>query len=144
VETELSGGSVSQTEDPPQGFSYAHYLDTICPYFMHYGMTWDEFWYGSIDRLHAYWQAHQFAVEQRNQELWLQGLYIRAAVASCLDKKNKYPDKPQRITPMTAEEQELENKRKVEQMREQLHEIKRRWDAKHKQPGDERNCQLKT
>lgn len=135
METELSGGSVSDTDDTPQEFSFAKYLDTICPYYMNYGMTWDEFWYESIDRLQGYWQKHQFAVEQRNQELWLQGLYIRSAVASCLDKNNKYPDKPHRITKMTEAEQDAENKRKVEQMREQLNEIKRRWDAKHK--GDE-------
>ena len=141
METELSGGSASDT-DTPQEFSYAKYLDTICPYFLNYGMTWDEFWYESIDRLWAYWQKHQFAVEQRNQELWLQGLYIRAAVASCLNNKNKYPDHPQRITQMTEVEQEIENKRKVEQMREQLNELKRRWDANHK--GDETGCQLKT
>lgn len=135
METELSGDSVSVEDESPQEFTFSKYLDTICPYFLNYGMTWDEFWYGSVDRLHAYWQKHQFAVEQRNQELWLQGLYIRMAVASCLDNKNKYPDKPHRITEMTEVEQELENKRKVEKLRAQLVEIKQRWDAKHK--GDE-------
>lgn len=134
MEAELSGGSVSETEEP-QEFSFAKYLDTICPYYFLYGMTWDEFWYGSIDRLQGYWQKHQFEVEQRNQELWLQGLYIRLAVASCLDKKNKYPEKPHRITAMTEAEQEAENKSKVERMREQLMGLKARWDAKHK--GDE-------
>ena len=64
-------------------------------------MTWDEFWNESIDRLQAYWQSNQFSIERRNQELWLQGLYIRSAVASCLDKKFKYPEKPQRVTEMT-------------------------------------------
>ena len=132
METELSGGSVSSTDETPQDYSFANYLDTICPYYMNYGMTWDEFWYGSIDRLQGYWQKHQFAVEQRNQELWLQGLYIRSAIASCLDKKAKDPEKPLRITPLTDVEQDMENKRKVEQMREQLGEIKRRWDAKQK------------
>ena len=102
---------------------------------MNYGMTWDEFWFGSIDRLEGYWQKHQFEVEQRNQELWMQGLYIRLAVASCLDSKNKYPDKPYRITEMTEIEKEAENRRKVEQLRAQLIGIKQRWDAKHK--GDE-------
>ena len=135
METELSGGSVSSTDDTPQEFSFARYLDTICPYYLSYGMTWDEFWYGSLDRLAAYWQAHQFSIESRNQEMWLQGLYIRLAVASCMDKKFKYPDKPHRLTAMTEAEQDAENKRKVEQMRQQLLEIKARWDAKHK--GDE-------
>lgn len=95
-------------------------------------MTYDEFWYGSIDRLEHYWQKHQFEIEQRNQELWLQGLYIRSAVASCMDSKHKYPDKPHRITEMTETEKEIEAKRKVEKLREQLMGIKQRWDAKHK------------
>ena len=95
-------------------------------------MTWVEFWHESIERFHEYWQMHQFAIEQRNQELWLQGLYIRSAIASCLDNKNKYPDRPQRITEMTEIEKDAENKRKVEQLRQQLIGIKARWDAKHK------------
>ncbi len=99
---------------------------------MSWGMTWDEFWYESIDRLQAYWQANQFSIERRNQELWLQGLYIRSAVASCLDKKFKYPEKPQRVTEMTDAEAEAESKRKLEHMRAVLNEHKRRWDARNK------------
>lgn len=96
-------------------------------------MTWDEFWHSSLDRLEAYWQANQYSKERRNQELWLQGLYIRIAVASCLDsRKNKYPEKPQRITEMTKMEKEAENKRMVSELREALMAHKRRWDAKHK------------
>ena len=95
-------------------------------------MTWDEFWHESLDRLQAYWQANQFSIERRNQELWLQGLYIRSAVASCLDKKFKYPEKPQRITEMTEDEQAAEDRRKIDHMRAVLAERKRRWDAKHK------------
>lgn len=117
--------------DAPQS-DFTKYLDTMCPYYLNYGMTWDEFWHESIERWGDYWQKHQFAIEQRNQELWLQGLYIRSAIASCLDSKNKYPDKPQRITEMTESEKDAENKRKVEQMRQQLIGIKARWDAKHK------------
>ena len=98
-------------------------------------MTWDEFWHEPIDRYQFYWQKHQFSIEQKNQEMWLQGLYIRSAIASCMDSKNKYPEKPHRITPMTDAEQSAENRRKVEQLREQLIGIKQRWDAKHK--GDE-------
>ena len=136
MEEDLNGArSFSDVDlDAPQS-EFGKYLDQVCPYYMSWGMTWDEFWYQSIDRLQAYWQANQFSIERRNQELWLQGLYIRSAVASCLDKKFKYPDKPQRITEMTEAEQEAENKRKVEELRNMLLEHKRRWDAKQK--GDE-------
>ena len=100
---------------------------------MMYGMTWEEFWYSSTERLAFYWQKHQFEIEQRNQELWMQGLYIRIAVASCLDgRKIKYPEKPQRITDLTEIEQEIENKRKLDQLRDTLMEHKRIWDEKHK------------
>ena len=97
-----------------------------------YGMTWEEFWYESLERLPAYWQMHQFNIERRNQELWMQGLYIQEAVASCLSKKAKYPEKPHRITAMTDEEKEAENQRRVELFKEQLLEIKRRSDARNK------------
>jgi hypothetical protein len=102
-----------------------------------YGMTYDEFWNGDLDRLSVVWQAHQYAVEQRNQELWMQGVYIRDAVISVLDQKNryKYPEQPYRITELSEAEKEMEAKRKVETIREQLLEIKRRWDAKHKGGG---------
>ena len=104
----------------------------MCPYYMMYGMTYDEFWYESLDRLEAYWQKHQYEIEAKNQELWLQGLYNRAAVASALNKKNKYPDKPQRITELSKAEQEAENRRKVEELREMLLTRKRRWQEKQK------------
>ena len=110
----------------------------MCPYFLYYGMTWYEFWYESIERLPDYWQKHQFEVEARNQELWLQGLYIQQAVACVLDPKHKakYPEKPYRITAMTEAEKEAENKRKVEELRNRLMDIKRRSDARRK--GSER------
>ena len=105
----------------------------ICPYYMMYGMSYDEFWYSSIDRLVFYWQKHQFDIERRNQELWLQGLYIKAAIDNSLNgNKAKYPDRPQRITEMTEYEQELENKRKIEQLKNVLIERKAKWDEKHK------------
>lgn len=99
---------------------------------MSWGMTWDEFWNGSLDRLGDYWQANQFSIERRNQELWLLGMYMQAAIASTLNKKAKYPEKPYRITEMTDEEKEVENKRKVEQFREILNARKRRWEAKQR------------
>ena len=133
MEEDLSGASSFSDVDlnAPQS-EFGKYLDQICPYYMSWGMTWDEFWNESIDRLQAYWQANQFSIERRNQELWLQGLYIRSAVASCLDKKFKYPEKPQRVTEMTDAEAEAESKRKLEHMRVVLNEHKRRWDARNK------------
>lgn len=100
-------------------------------------MTWDDFWCGSLDRLGAYWQANQFSIERRNQELWLQGMYIQEAVGAVLDSKHrvKYPDKPYRITEMTDAEREAENQRKIAEMRNALMAHKQRWDSTHKGVG---------
>lgn len=98
-------------------------------------MTYDEFWNESLDRLAAYWQANQYSIERKNQELWIQGIYIREAVASTLSKRAKYPEKPYRLTELSDAEKEAENKRKVEELRQMLISHKRRWDEKHKGAG---------
>lgn len=135
METDVTGAtSFSDIDlDAPQS-QFGTYLDQLCPYAMAWGMTWSEFWYGSLDRLHDYWQANQYSIERRNQELWLQGIYIHAAIASCFDskKKAKYPDKPYRITEMTDAEREVENQRKIERLREILNSHKQSWDMTHK------------
>ena len=98
-------------------------------------MSYDEFWNCSIEKLGAYWQANQLNIERKNQELWLQGVYIRAAIASCLDSKgkSKYPERPQRITEMTDAEREEDNRRKVDKLRSFLEEHKKQWDMRKKQ-----------
>ena len=56
------------------------------------------------------------------------------ALASVNDTKHrvKYPDKPHRLTEMSDVEKEAEKRRRIEEMREQLDEAKRRWDANRK------------
>lgn len=138
METDVSGAtSFSEIDlNAPQS-QFGTYLDQLCPYYMSWGMGWNEFWYESLDRLQDYWQANQYSIERRNQELWLQGIYIHAAIASCLDSKGraKYPDKPYRITDMTDAEREVENKRKVESLREILNSHKREFDKRKKDKG---------
>jgi hypothetical protein len=133
LETNVSGGVSFQDIDLEASQSqFSKFLDTMCPYFLHYGMTWNEYWFDSLDRLAAFWQKHQFDVEARNQELWMQGIYIQEAVAVVMDTKHrvKYPDRPHRITELTEEERELENKQKIERLREILDAHKKHWDMR--------------
>lgn len=106
------------------------YLDALCPWYLHYGMTWDAFWNGPIEALPAYWQKYQFDIEARNQELWMQGLYIRSAIVSSFDTTKPYPDSPHRVTERTPEEQTAEDQRKLAILREQLDEQARRFKAR--------------
>lgn len=47
---------------------------------MSIGMTYDEFWYKDVDRVKAYRTAYELREKRRNQELWLQGMYVYEAL----------------------------------------------------------------
>ena len=102
------------------------------------GVSADEFWNGDYTMLKYYVEKHRIAVEQQNEKLWLQGMYfyeaLSVALAQSFSKHSqaKYPEKPYRLTPLSEEEQELENQKKVEQIRAQLMAAGRRFEAKHK------------
>lgn len=142
METDISGDIPFQiNEESPQS-QYGKYLDDVCPYYMMYGMTWDEFWFGSLDKLGVYWQKYQFEIEKRNQELWLQGIYVGKAVSVVLDTKRqaKYPEKPYRLTELTEAEKEAEQRRMINEFREALNSRKAAWDARQKQGVDANGC----
>lgn len=108
------------------------------------GVSANEFWNGDYTLLKYYAKRHKIAVEQKNEEMWLQGLYfyeaVAVAISQALSKHStvKYPEKPHQITPMSEEQQEQENQKKVEEFRAQLMALGRRFEAKHKreQGGD--------
>ena len=47
---------------------------------MSIGLSYDEFWDGDVDRVKAYREADELREKRRNQELWLQGMYIYEAL----------------------------------------------------------------
>lgn len=89
---------------------------------MLYGMSYDEFWYGKPILAKYYREKHKLEIEQTNQQLWLQGLYIYDAFAVVLSnafskRKEKYIEQPLDLFPPTEEEQ----KAKAEQVRMELY-----------------------
>lgn len=47
---------------------------------MSIGMSYDEFWYEDVRKVVAYRKANELRDRRRNQELWLQGMYIYEAL----------------------------------------------------------------
>lgn len=107
---------------------------------MLYGVPYEEFWDGDYTRLKFYVQSHKLAVEQRNQELWLQGLYIYDGVSTALynaflpkgKPPKRYVEKPYRITEMTEIDKEIEKKEILKNFKEQLNALGRKFDKRHK------------
>lgn len=91
------------------------------------GMSADEYWHGSPELMQAYRLAYKIRKQERNWELWLQGLYFCHALDVALSNgfggsKARYMDKPLEIFPPT--EEELEERR-----RKELVALKRKLDS---------------
>lgn len=85
------------------------------------GMTYEQFWYGDPCLVIPFRKVHELQVEQRNQELWLQGLYFYNAVSVAINnafskQKQKYINKPLQLFPLSEDERKAqiaENNRKL-------------------------------
>lgn len=47
---------------------------------MSYGMTYDEFWYGEFYRTKFYRESYIIKNRHKDEELWLQGMYVYEAL----------------------------------------------------------------
>lgn len=94
--------------------TFSEWADELCGYYMAIGVTEQDYWYGDPTHLKYYVSAHEKKNEQKNQELWLQGLYIYKAlnvvINNALAKKGSKPEtyleQPIRITPLTEAEKQ--------------------------------------
>lgn len=85
------------------------------------GMSLDEYWNQDPNIVSFYRETHRLWREQRNQELWMQGMYIydavSAVISAALGKKDaKYTEKPYDIFPKTQKELEEEANKEREQL----------------------------
>ena len=116
-------------------------FDEAFPYYLLYGMTAEEYWYGDPYLVIAYRKLSRLRAEQRNQEMWVQGMYFLDAMTSIMSgfRKNsapyKYPAEPYDITGRKTEELEREptEEEKAEARQkiiDQLNAFKKAWESR--------------
>lgn len=94
------------------------------------GMTYDQFWEGEPGIVVAYREANAIRQKRRNQELWLEGIYMMNALGATVGnmfskgQKNQYPAEPLPLT--EAEQQE----RKEREQKARMERIKAAFTAK--------------
>lgn len=96
-------------------------FDHLCPTYMAYGMTWEQYWYGDPWMVRAFQDAYLLKRRIKNEELWLEGLYIYRAVYAVIasafgNRSEKYVSTPFDFLPKTKaekEQEEFEKKQKV-------------------------------
>lgn len=92
------------------------------------GMTYDEFWNQDVDMVATYRTAAELRDKRRNQELWLQGMYIYEALCDASPlfrfsmKKGTVRPEPyvKEPYPITAAEQRAREEREARNKEERL------------------------
>lgn len=120
-----------ESENDPTPNSSTEVFYKHLPYYLAMGMTPDEYFNQDCTLVKYYREAQQIRKEQRNQELWLQGLYMYEAlgdmspVLRAFAKKGTkplpYPSQPYPITEAeVAARQEREEQLKAERIKTKL------------------------
>ena len=115
----MGDGQVS----PDQPKTFSEIFEEIFPYYLAFGMSYEQFWYGSPDLVIPYRRADEIRRRRRNEELWLAGMYTADALASTVGnmfskQKYNYPSEPRPITLSEAKERrERERKAKEEKIK---------------------------
>ena len=92
------------------------------------GMTYEEYWYGHPELVKFYKQAYDYKRKEENQKMWLNGMYMKKAIVSAFNSKEKYPEKPFDIYPKTEAEKVAEKEKNRQKVIEFFNSVKQRWD----------------
>lgn len=120
--------------------SMSDIFKALCPYYMMYGMSYDEYWYGDPWRMKDYKTAYDLRNKRENQMMWINGLYmvnaLSTVIGNAFSKKGtppkKYLDKPLDIFPKTEAEEQAEMERKQREIVMKLTAWKKNFDANRK------------
>lgn len=119
MDSELVSDSVSTLEGCGHEsshpiFTYTKTFYEHFPYYLSIGMTAEQYWDGDPDLVKYYRKAEEIRTERRNQEFWLQGMYIYEALADVSPILHAFAKKGTRPHPYTDKPYPLsEKQRKV-------------------------------
>ena len=128
MDSELVSSSLSTTEGVGQNSSsplitYTEKFYELFPYYLSIGMTPEQYWDSDCTLVKYYRKAEELRNEKRNQELWLQGMYVYEAICDVSPilhafakkgtKPTPYTEKPYPLTRKQIKNEEEEKQRKL-------------------------------
>lgn len=100
-------------------------LQELCPRYMAYGMSYDDYWHGDPEKAIAYRKVFELKQDVKNFDMWLQGKYVYDAICAvspilrAFSKAKKpvdYLESPYPLSEQQAKVKEEEKERKQYEM----------------------------
>ena len=128
MDSELVSSSLSATGGGEQNssapsFTYTEKFYELFPYYLSIGMTYEQYWNGDCTLPKYYRKADEIRNERRNEEFWLQGMYIYEALCDVSPilhafakkgtKPQPYSEKPYSLTEAQVKRAEEEKARRI-------------------------------
>lgn len=114
----MSEESAADKSSPAAPRSLTELFERDAHWYMSIGMTYQEYWHGDVWAIVDAQRAYKLQMERKNQELWLQGMYIYEAIADISPilhafakqgtKPHPYRDKPYKLFGNKEDEKERE------------------------------------
>lgn len=105
-------------------------FEKACPYYLVYGMTYEQFWDGDVRAHKCYREAYRIRKTEENTKLWLQGKYFYDALCQvspiirAFSKAKRPIEYTKQPYDLDAEDkrrrEEREQKKKYDRMREKV------------------------
>lgn len=113
------GNELVTSDDSP--LSYEQVFYQFLPYYLSIGMDNDDYWYKDCTLTESYRKADELRRKRRNEELWLQGLYVYEAICDVAPILQAFAKKGTRATPYSAEpyaitEKDIAEKKKRDEL----------------------------
>ena len=122
VSSSLSATGGSEHNSSAPSLTYTEKFYELFPYYLAIGMTYNQYWNDDPTLVRHYRKADEIRKERRNEELWLQGMYIYEALCDVSpvlhafakkgEKPQPYSERPYAITETQHRRVEEEKERK--------------------------------
>lgn len=98
--------------------TYTEQFYEVFPYYLSIGMTYEQFWDGDPTLAKYYREAEEIRNEKKNQELWLQGLYVYEAICDVSPILQAMAKKGTKPKPYTEQPYALTERQRRKEVRE--------------------------
>jgi hypothetical protein len=115
VSGSLSALNGSERDSSLPIFTYTERFYEQFPYYLSIGMTYDQYWDGDPALAKYYRRADEMRMERKNQELWLQGMYIYEAICDASPILHSFAKKGTKPHPYAEKPYSLTNKQRKQE-----------------------------